>query len=231
MKLKSSKKLLSVLLSLALMFSVFAVPTTVHAASDGAITSFTVDENGYAEVRGWVNTTTSNPKQVTLLILNFDIDANPNGALNGNTIMYIDQKGTGANGSYLFQFHIIEKFSQSKFCCYVGSDLEGYTKKTVSGTLRKIPSGIYQVADNAIKVGNDIYDMGAPEYTPNNIAKSLKAGGNKIYYKVGGEWYDMLSSKATNNAYFTKSNAIPIEIAEAWKITNYYTIGTRINFN
>ncbi|MDY3030808.1 MAG: hypothetical protein SOS24_03480 [Clostridia bacterium] len=133
-------------------------------------------------------------------------------------IMYLDQQALGNNGVFYYRFQIDEKFSESPYELKV----QGGTTLTQSGTLREIPSKIYNVADNAIRIGNDVYDIGCPKYTPDNISNSIAEGGNVIYYKIGGKWYDMLNENATSTAYFTAANAISEDEWDTWEIDNYY---------
>lgn len=195
----------------ALLFGVRAV----YSAVTGEIQRFYVDSSGTAELSGYFDNTEQNS---TTMLLTTDADeATIFNAPNEN-IMYIEQPELGNNGTFYMHFPIDEKFSTSNYVLR----MNGGTLLTTSGTLREIPAGISKVADNAIRVGNDAYDIGCNGYTPNNISKSIERGGNKIYYKIGGKWFDMLNPKATSTAYFTDENAVPESEWDLWEIDTYY---------
>ena len=183
----------------------------VHAAT-GVINSFIVDATGKAEVSGYFDDT--DYTDCALLMT----EGSDTSDLTADKIMYIDQLPLGNNGTYLFRFMIDEKWSEADYTLR----LNGGTMLTQAGTLRTIPDKMHNVCDNSIRVGNDIYSLSSLEYMPNKVSESLSRGGNKVYYKIGGMWFNMLDSKATGNDYFTLGNAIPESEWSNWTIDNYY---------
>lgn len=188
----------------------------VFADTTGEITTMYVDSTGKAEIIGYFDNANA-PYGAAMIMY----DGTDLGNLSGNVtnhIMYIDQRPLGNNGTFYYRFQINEQFSQSQYVL----KLQGGTLISQEGTLREIPSKIYNVADNAIRIGNDVYDIGCPDYTPDKISMSIEQGGNVIYYKIGGLWFDMLDPNATSSAYFTADNAVPETEWDAWEIENYY---------
>lgn len=188
--------------------------TTVYAA-EGTITDFYVDSTGKAEIIGYFDDT---DRECTTMMM-YDA-SNPYEWESDATshIMYVNQLPMGNNGTFYYHFQIKEKFSKSSYVLKIN----GGELISDAGTLREIPSKIHNVSDNAMRIGNDIYDIGCPAYTPDNIAASLARGGNRIYYKISGAWFDMLDPAATGTSYFTIDNAIDPAEWDAWVIDNYY---------
>ncbi len=190
---------------------------TAFAETTGDFTSFYVDSTGKTEIIGYFEDYPLEVKQCgsTMLMTDGMTITSQNAS---DHIMYLDQQNLGNNGVFYYRFQIDEKFSESPYELKV----QGGTLLTQTGTLREIPSKIYNIADNAIRIGNDVYDIGCPKYTPDNISNSIAEGGNVIYYKIGGRWYNMLNENATSTAYFVPANAVPESEWDMWEIDNYY---------
>lgn len=205
-------KIISLLL--ICMTLIFTCSKVAAATPKGKITSFNVNNLGVAEIMGYVES--DKTEQMTILMTT---DEN---TFTNDTIMYINQFETGNNGTFYLSFAINEKFTQSPYFLFVGSSVEGFTPLKLNGILPTIPFEIEGVANNALRVGRDIYDIGCDEYTPDNIVKSLKNGGNVIYFKLGDNWYDLLNENITSNEYFNDGNITPKAEIKKWNIDNYY---------
>lgn len=192
--------------------------SSVIAESTGDLQKFYVDSAGRVTINGYFNDDAQTDS--TLLLTNTGdmsvVEQAPN-----DCIMYIDQEKLGNNGVFLYSFPLNEKFSGSDYVLKVGG---GETILKEEGTLRTIPSGIQGVPDGAIKVGNDVYySLNCASYTPDNVSASIERGGNSVYYKIDGKWFDMLDPKATDGSYFNGSeNAVADEVWDAWEIDNFY---------
>lgn len=186
------------------------------AETTGEIQRFYVDSTGTVELSGYFDNT-DNTSTSMLLTTDADLDTMTDENIM-DIIMYIEQPYLGNNGAFYMRFPLNEKFSESPYVLR----MNGGTLLTQTGTLREIPSGIHNVSDNAIRVGNDVYDIGCKGYTPDNISRSIEIGGNIIYYKIGGNWYDMLNPDAVGAEYFTNANAVPEEEWDTWEIGAYY---------
>lgn len=187
--------------------------TTAYAVQ-GTFSKFYVDSTGTVEVSGYFEDTAQ--RDTTILMTDIaDIMTTDNPA---EHIMYIDQQPMGNNNVFLYRFQLDEKWSNSPYVLKVN----GGELIEMSGTLREIPSKIHNAANNALRVGNDIYDIGCPYYTPDNISASIERGGNKIYYKIGGLWFNMLDPLAVSTEYFKSENAVSEEEWDAWEIDTYY---------
>lgn len=198
---------------LLILIVLFAVPVQ---AAEGVINSFYVDSTGTVEIIGYFDDTTQT--DTTLLMSNTELTADTSAEIFRESVMYIDQQKKGNNGTFYFHFPLDEKWSESQYVL----KMNGGELVTRSGTLRKIPSGIANISNNALRVGNDVYDIGCEGYTSDNIAESLAEGGNQVYYKIGGEWFDMLDEKAINTEYFSLENAVPQSEWDTWEIDTYY---------
>lgn len=218
--LSKARTKLIIALTLAFMV-VFCVPYVfgVYAGETevtGEIQRFYVDSTGTVELIGYFDNTNNTS---TSMLLTTDADLN---TMNNDNIMdiimYIDQPYLGNNGTFYMHFPLNEKFSESSYVLR----MNGGTLLTQTGTLREIPSGINNVSNNALRVGNDIYDVGCMQYTPENISKSIERGGNKVYYKIGDNWFNVLDENAVSTSYFTKDNAIPEAEWDTWEIDTYY---------
>jgi len=204
--------LLTIIVILVLGFGIIYV----DANDANKILSVDINGLGYAEVIGYVP---EKGCEVTFLMLSGD-----GSDIQTEDIIYIDQITSGNNGTYLFQFKIPERFSNMEYTLIINSNSKQGVLKKASGTLPVIPAKIYGISNNALIVGNDAYDIGCAMCTPDNIANSLVTGGNKVYFKYGDNWYDLLDVDATTNAYLTEANAIPEDVYSYWVIDNYYTI-------
>lgn len=179
----------------------------------GEITSFTVSVDGTAEVTGYFNA--PEIPTATLLLVEGDDITND---LVDDQIIAIDQRQLGNNGSFYFRVRIRNEHSLKTVTLGIGGN--GVLKKTI--TLPEIQGIIAAVSNNALRVGNDIYDIGHSAYTPDNISASIEEGGNTIYYKIGDMWFNMLSEDATSIEYFVTANAEPENTVKGWKIDCYY---------
>jgi hypothetical protein len=61
--------------------------------------------------------------------------------------------------------------------------------------------------------------------TAQNVADSLKNGGNTAAFKIGGQWYDLLNPAASTAAYFVPANAIPQAEVGAWRLGKWFKQG------
>lgn len=186
------------------------------------IISFNIDTAGICEIVG------VNPlglgHDTTLLMTTKDIRANSDIYLDVDTLIYIDQIPNGNNGVFYFHFPISDKFSGSEYYLYIGGAVgDPYM---AHGTLGEFPTLVHRIPDNSIRVGNDVYNMVGADYTPTNIAKSLSVGGNKLYYKIGGKWFNLLNPVIKSSADFKDGNQITDEEWYAWVLDNYFGTST-----
>ena len=197
---------------------VFTSVTIAHSAEDdvgrNTVVNFAINDSGYFELSGY----TDNPDNLWVTILLTDIEVHSASELNSH-VMYINQIDLGNNDAFYISASLAPKWSGSdyvlKLC--VGGDTRTYT-----GNLGEFTNELLSVPDNCMRIGNDIYSLTAPQYTPNNIVASLSAGGNKVFYKIGGYWFNVLEEAATGYDYFTVFNAVPDNVWHYWNIEHYY---------
>ena len=73
------------------------------------------------------------------------------------------------------------------------------------------------VGNNVLRIGNDIYSVSSEELTNTNILKSWQeAGNNKVYYKINGNWFDVLAAKSSSY-FFDSANAIEDQTVNSWQ--------------
>lgn len=204
--------------ALLLSLLVWCIPTGTTARDEGgAVKSFTCDDSGYCEIIGYTDDASEN--WITLILADI-----PPAELSGNCtghVMHIWQENNaiGNNGTFYLRFSIDPKWSGSDYYLNLnaGGDIGRY-----AGTIGEISTDLERVPDNCLRVGNDIYSLTSDYYTPDDVSGSLADGGNHVYYKIGGYWFNVLDEDATSAAYFTLNNAVGMDAWQAWDIENYY---------
>ena len=99
---------------------------------------------------------------------------------------------------------------------------------TTTIEIPELPPGIEVVEDNSVLYGRDAYYVPGALYTPDSIAESIAFGGNNIYYKIGGLWYDLMDEDAVDNSFLTGENATDEKKIEALNPRYYYALTTAI---
>lgn len=209
-------KILAVIISIILVFTSVTVVYADNTAEDNTVVNFAINDAGYFELEGY--TDCKEHPWVTMLLTDKNADFNSEKDLAGH-IMYIDQVMLGNNGAFYISAELNTKWSGEDYILKInaGGDFHEYT-----GNLGEFTEEILSVPDNCIRIGADIYSLTAQEYTPNRISRSLANGGNYIFYKIGGYWFNMLNEDATSYAYFEEFNAVPENVWHRWVIENYY---------
>lgn len=144
-------------------------------------------------------------------------------------IAYIDQVSTGNNGAFIVQGQLDEKWKNQTLRFAGASSSGGYYTQTMS--IPEIPHDIGIIEDNSVIYGRDAYLITGAFYTADNISKSIKEGGNRIYYKLGGRWYDLLDPEALDNSFLVSANAINDSDVEQCKPRYYYNDAKKIELN
>ena len=204
-------KIISIVCIISLL--IFVLP--VGANSDnpvGTITSFTISNSGTVEVIGYYDNT--DWKETTILLIR---GTDLTEGITAEDIMYIGQEPMGENNTFYYRFKIDRKFSQQP--CTLA--ISGGALLTVTNVIPDILA-VADVANNALRVGNDFYDIGHAAYTADNISHSIEEGGNIIYYKIGDMWFDMLDEEAIDVDFFVIQNAVAEETITHWEMNNYY---------
>ena len=196
------------------LLCMMCLAVNVHAA--GAVEDITVSNTGEVELWGTVENYADNT-QVTILMSVGEFSEEI------SDIMYINQEKVGNNGVFYFDFQVQEQFVGQPYRIYIGSDAEDFELLAIEGNIPDLPNKVYQVNNNAIRIGRDAYDLDCVDYTPDNISKSVEEGGNVICYKIGGMWFDLLDEDATSWEYFVEENAVDEAEWSEWYIRSYYT--------
>lgn len=87
-------------------------------------------------------------------------------------------------------------------------------------------ASIDDVDNNSLRIGNDIYSLESSNLTDDNIANSIANGGNKVFYKYNGRWFDVYA--ASSDAFWDNpSNALSTAEVAAWssELDNWYKAG------
>ena len=137
-------------------------------------------------------------------------------------IIGIDQMTAGINGGFIFTmgFGIINDDVEIRVG---GNGID--TPALISAHLMTTNATIDEVSNNSVKIGLDVYDLSGDHVTPDNIANSLKVGGNSIAFKIGGKWYDLLNPRADSSAYLVSQNAINETTVHGWVLNKWYVKG------
>lgn len=141
-------------------------------------------------------------------------------------IAYIDQVGTGNNGTFIVQGQISEKWETKSLRFAGASSYGGYYTQAIS--VPEMTYGIDIIANNSVIYGRDAYLVTSMFYDADNIAISIKEGGNRIYYKLGDKWYDLLDPDALDNSFLVSENAISDGKVEECKPRYYYNMKEEI---
>jgi hypothetical protein len=144
-------------------------------------------------------------------------------ALGGNVtsqnIKWIDQTTADANGRAATS-GILSGSVQGQDLIFAGGGASGSGYKNII-TIPQFPISVGNIPNNSIRIGNDVYDASSVYLDdPANVAASIRAGGNNIYYKVGGLWYDL--TDARSSVYFTPANAIQAATVNGWELDTWY---------
>lgn len=213
---------------LIVMFFVgFAIPVYAETG-EFAIDSVYVSETGYVEVIGHIDGAEIDTQISCVVSLPavFDGDTVIAENLNAENIAWLGQEGTGNNGTFLFQFCVPTRFSESELIIRLTSENADIATTTIDVPL--LPYDIHNIENNCVIYGKDIYYVPGVFYIPDYIAESIIYGGNAIYFKIGGNWYNLLDEKAVDNSFLIAENATPIEDIEKIGIRYYYAMTERV---
>lgn len=223
--MRRTTRYLSLFLAICILFipvSVFSEEQSAPKVAAIVITTLEVDSAGHATVIGYIPT--ANEKtQVTCLVMDSET------LQTADQIAWIDQMTVGYNGTFLTKFIIPDRFSGKTLYFRFGSDAdtETITEKYKLGTIKP---GIENITNGSVIYGNDAYMCDSGYLTPENVANSIVYGGNKIYFKIGNRWYDLLNTEATSNEYLKAENAMSDTEVQKISIRYYYTSAKRIEY-
>lgn len=210
-------------------------PITSVSAAEPEITILSTEMNndGTFEVIGRVENAAVGT-QVSFLMCSEDVwDTTGHiveSKLETDSVAYIDQVGTGNNGTFIVQGQVSEKWENQTLRFAGASSYGGYYTQTMSAP-EISPYDIDIIDNNSVMYGRDAYLVTGAFYNADNIAISIKDGGNRIYYKLGDKWYDLLDPDALDNSFLVSKNAISDSKVEECKPRYYYNMSEKINLN
>lgn len=227
------KRIIAFVCAVALM--VVAYPTTYGSAVEPEITiiSAEIDNNGIFEVIGQVKGVAVGTQVSFLMCPKNAWDTTGHiieSKFKADYIAYIDQVGTGNNGTFIVQGQVSEKWENQTLRFAGASSYGGYYTQTMS-VPEISPYDIDIIDNNSVIYGRDAYLVTGAFYNADNISISIKDGGNRIYYKLGGKWYDLLDPNALDNSFLVSKNAISDSKVEECKPRYYYNMSEKINLN
>lgn len=213
------KMIISLLLSLLLLLT-FVPIQVVQAAATVTVTSIEMSDAGMLKIRGYYSGLSDNNAEGTILVTSVSTSGS-NVQFNGDNIMWIDQVPLGNNGAFSYTIHINQRFSKkTAYIALGGGGLESPYRTTIA--VPELPPDISVVENNSTMFGRDCYYINSTHYqNADEIADSFSFGGNNIYYKLGGKWYNLLDPRATSNAFLTAKNAVSVNDIIA-KVPRYY---------
>lgn len=222
--MKMNKKLTAAFLCTAflLLCGFCAVPAAAAEMGELVIDSAYASDSGYCEVIGHYEGAELDTQISCVVALEEALEGKglAEEKCNENYIAWLGQEGTGNNGTFLFQFNVPEKFSGKELVVVLTSEHADQTRTTI--VTPHLPFDIYSVDNNSVIYGKDVYYVPGIFYTPDKIAESIAYGGNNIYFKIGGEWYNLMDERAVDNSFLVKENATPVEKIEKLGIRYYY---------
>lgn len=187
------------------------------------IDSVTVSKSGRAEIIGH----TSNGKRGEFVsFLSFLTEPKSKEEYNMDNLIGLEQVSTGNNGTFLIQFGIASKYSEKAALFKIGG-VSG-VPQMFSYEIPKLPPGVEVADNNSVVYGRDIFYIPGALYEADTIAESLAYGGNNIFFKIGGLWYDLMDSRASDNSYLTAENAAEESTVIALKPRYYYGMTERV---
>lgn len=198
----------------------------VSAESEIIIDSYFIDETGVGEVYGYITEYDADTQVTFLAVID---DGSGQGIISSDTIIALDQITVGNNGAFLFEFYIASKFSANHAVLRVGTS-SGAEAVTIACDMPTIPPGIENVPSNSVIYGVDVYKVESIYLTSEYVSDSIIYGGNKIYYKLGGMWYNLLSSEADTAAYLVPENAVSNSVMKSLDLRYYYGTKRRLEF-
>lgn len=143
-----------------------------------------------------------------------------------NHLMHIDQVSTGNNGTFLIEFGVDQKWSNTKgriiFGCSYGINAWD------DFNIPELPPGLEVVSNNSVLYGRDVFYVNGYGHTPDNIATAIRDGGNNVYFYLGNYWYNLMDPAATDNSFLVSSNASKVADVESLKPRYYWGVNTRL---
>lgn len=229
--MKRFKKVLtSLFLSVALLLSTSVFPVQA-AANEIILETLIVTETGYVEVYGYIEGVNKADVQVSFLLIEGTNWNALNSSNASNVIAYIDQQGTSNNGSFLFKCQLNERHLGKTLTLgmnHSGGDSTTLLKETINPEADGVL--LRNIANNDVIYGLDAYQLTSPQLTARNVADSLTYGGNKIYYKLGNNWYNLLDERATDNSFLVSSNKTAFTTMQTLDLRYYYRGNERLEF-
>ena len=207
-----------------------AVQFEITELSDGPmvrITKVYLDEysvgNGNFAITGYIENAEENSEATIVISDNAEI-------IDGN-IIYIWQVSAGANGAFIFKGEYDAVYGGKTAYINIGATgCERRTRKRIELPFA-FNGSIETVANNSAVYGADVYRIeNNADLNAANVRDSILTGGNCLYYKIGGNFYDLLDEDARDSGYFVPENAMDIEIMKNRKYRYYYNGRHRLNF-
>ena len=92
-----------------------------------------------------------------------------------------------------------------------------------------LPPNVHNISNGSVIYGADAYTPDSVYLAGTYVADSIVNGGNRIYYKFGDKYYDLLDENATSNAYLVAENAMPSAEVNKIKLRYYYQTARRVD--
>jgi|GEM_PF-3669834 len=90
-------------------------------------------------------------------------------------------------------------------------------------------TGISDVPDNSLKIGNDVYSLDSTNLSDTDkVQASLSTGDQKVYFKTGSKWYDVFAA-SSDAEIGDPAKALADSVANAWTgLAKWYKGGTEV---
>lgn len=200
--------LTSLLLSICLLFSSMIIVSS-SGTPEIIVENYTIEADGTFEIYGYIKNAANesvNGHQITFLLTTCEISKLTEADANAQ-IAYVDRRGTSNNAEFYLTGKIRNEFLNKDIYLSMNSDANTqlYTQ------LKEINPddfSLNNIEKNSVIYGLDVYKLTSNYLTAKYVADSFANGGNKIYYKLGKHWYDLLNEDATDSSYLVPENAV-----------------------
>ena len=206
---------------LAVCMAISPVYVFADRASVINISTLTIDNTGLATIIGNVTNAGANTQMTCLAMTSENLETT-------DKIFGVDQVTVGNNGTFLVKFRIPYRFANQKGYFRFGTDADAdAVLKTYQ--IGDLPPNVHNISNGSVIYGADAYTPDSVYLTGTYVADSIVNGGNRIYYKFGDKYYDLLDENATSNAYLVAENAMASAEVNKIKLRYYYQTARRVD--
>lgn len=219
--MKKKCAILSCIVICVFLLSIILSCSPVYSETgDVVVTSHSCSDTGVIQIEGYVEGRVIGDAY-TLLAYNSDVPLN---SITGDDLAYVDQGRLGNNGVFLIRFQLNHVWSGKSLDILIGGGARSSYKIVMD--VPKLKVSLDFVENNSALYGKDVYWINQKNsyLTTENVIDSIVYGGTAIYYKFGGNWYNLLDERATGNDFLVEENAADEKEIKALGLRYYYAL-------